>query len=52
HPTIGEKGKEVEVEEERIEMLCEKKDKEKIKRALIAVHPYEEPAYHFVAVEI
>lgn len=42
HPTIGEVGKESEVEEERIEVICEK---EKIKDVIAAIkqnHPYEE----------
>ncbi|MBI3103588.1 hypothetical protein HYZ05_01480 [Candidatus Daviesbacteria bacterium] len=42
HPTIGERGKESEVEEERIEVICRK---EKIKDVISVIkknHPYEE----------
>jgi len=42
HPAIGEMGKPQAVEEERIEVICEK---EKIKEVLTAIkrtHPYEE----------
>lgn len=42
YPTIGEVGKLAEVEEERIEVICEK---EKIKDVISAIkktHPYEE----------
>ncbi len=42
HPTIGEIGKLEEVEEEKIEVICEK---EKIKDVVSAIkrnHPYEE----------
>lgn len=42
HPTIGEAGKMSEVEEERIEVICEK---EKVKGVVAAIkenHPYEE----------
>ena len=42
HPAIGEVGKMSEVEEERIEVICEK-DKVKVVIATIkANHPYEE----------
>lgn len=42
HPTIGEVGKMSEVEEEKIEVICEK---EKVKEIIVAIkknHPYEE----------
>lgn len=45
HPAIGEIGKFEEVEEERVECVCEKS---KIKAVLVAVrkvHPYEEVAF-------
>jgi hypothetical protein len=42
HPTIGERGKLTEVEEERIETVCYKKDLAKIIQAIKAIHPYEE----------
>lgn len=45
HPYIGEKGKLEEVEEERIETVCYKKDLEKIIAAVKKVHPYEEIAF-------
>ena len=44
HPTIGEPGKFEEVEEERIETVCEKKALKGVLEAVRAVHPYEEPA--------
>jgi hypothetical protein len=44
HPFIGEVGKEEEVEEERIETVCCRKDLEKIIAAIKKVHPYEEIA--------
>lgn len=48
-PFIGDasqanNGKLEEVEEEKIEVICEFVDKEKILAAIKAVHPYEEPA--------
>ena len=42
HPTIGEVGKFEEVEEERIEVTCDKKNIEHIISAIKSVHPYEE----------
>jgi hypothetical protein len=44
HPFIGEVGKMEEVEEERIETVCYKKDLERIITAIKKVHPYEEIA--------
>jgi hypothetical protein len=44
HPTIGKAGKMEEVIEERIEMVCDKKDLKKIIAAIKRVHPYEEAA--------
>lgn len=44
HPTIGQIGKLEEVEEERIETVCYKKDLKRIIDAIKKVHPYEEVA--------
>jgi hypothetical protein len=43
-PFIGEVGKFEEVEEEKIEAVCYKKDLEKIIKTIKKVHPYEEIA--------
>lgn len=43
-PFIGKVGKLEEVDEERIETVCYKKDLEKIITAIKKVHPYEEVA--------
>ncbi|WP_196158085.1 hypothetical protein [Reinekea sp. G2M2-21] len=50
-PFIGDVGILEVVEEVRVEMVCEQ---EKVKEALQAMldsHPYEEPAYHVIAVK-
>lgn len=44
NPAIGEVGKMEEVDEERIEVVSEKKDVPKILSAIKQAHPYEEPA--------
>lgn len=44
HPHIGVVGKKEEVEEERIEVLCEKSVLEATLTAIRQVHPYEAPA--------
>lgn len=44
HPAVGQVGRLEEVEEERIETICYKKDLEKVLDAVAKVHPYEEPA--------
>jgi len=45
HPFIGEIGKFEEVNEERIESICLKKDLDKVIKAIRTVHPYEQPAF-------
>ncbi len=42
HPTIGEVGKPQEVEEERIEVICEKEKVREVVAAIRKTHPYEE----------
>ena len=42
HPTIGEVGKPQEVEEERIEVICEKEKVKDVVGAIRKTHPYEE----------
>ncbi|MCL2760090.1 MAG: Nif3-like dinuclear metal center hexameric protein [Desulfuromonadales bacterium] len=50
-PFIGEIGKRETVEEERIELLVRESDKANLQKALLAAHPYEEPAFDFISVE-
>ncbi len=52
NPAYGTKNELNIVPEERIEMLCERAKIKEIITAVRAVHPYEEPAYHYTAVEI
>lgn len=42
HPAIGEIGKLEEVEEERIEVICQREKVEGVVKAVKSVHPYEE----------
>lgn len=51
NPTIGEKGKLEKVEETRLEMIFEKWNLNKILKALLSNHPYEEPAYDIYPLE-
>ncbi|HSX27339.1 MAG TPA: hypothetical protein VLG25_01005 [Patescibacteria group bacterium] len=44
HPAIGQVGKLEEVEEERIEITCEKEKATDVVNAIKSVHPYEEIA--------
>lgn len=43
-PAIGEVGKYEEVEEDRIETVCEEGKLQDVLKAIKSVHPYEEPA--------
>lgn len=42
HPTVGEVGKLIEVEEERIEVICEEDKAKEVIKAIREIHPYEE----------
>jgi len=44
-PFIGQAGEVETVDEYRVELVCEKAVLKKAVAAMIAVHPYEEPAY-------
>lgn len=52
NPTIGEVGKLEEVEEERIETVCEGDKLDAVLKAICDVHPYEEPATDVYPIEI
>jgi hypothetical protein len=47
-PFIGDQGKVEQVAEYRVEMLCAKVHKKAVIQALLAAHPYEEPAWDMV----
>lgn len=51
HPTIGEVGKPEEVEEERIEVVCDAKVVRDVISAIKKVHPYEEVAMDIYPLE-
>jgi hypothetical protein len=44
HPAIGEIGKLEQVDEERIEFICESGRITEVIAAIVRAHPYEEPA--------
>ncbi|WP_162426401.1 Nif3-like dinuclear metal center hexameric protein [Pontibacter pudoricolor] len=50
-PTIGEKGKPEQVQENRIEMVFPAFKQHKIMDALLQVHPYEEVAHYLTLLE-
>jgi len=52
NPTIGEVGKMEEVEEERIETVCEAEVLTAVLKAIKKVHPYEEPATDVYPIEV
>ncbi|MCF6235535.1 MAG: NGG1p interacting factor NIF3 [Gammaproteobacteria bacterium] len=45
NPFIGEKGKIEQIEEYKLELVCQEKFITQALQALIEAHPYEEPAY-------
>lgn len=50
-PFIGEQDKLSQIEEYKVEMLCDAQVIELAVAALKAAHPYEEPAYGVLALE-
>ena len=49
HPTIGQVGTPETVEEARVEVVCPRPLARRALDAMLAAHPYEEPAYHVYA---
>ena len=49
-PVVGEVGEENRVPEVRLEMIAPASRKDAVATALVAAHPYEEPAYDFYPV--
>lgn len=52
NPFIGERGRAETVAEERLEAVCERRLARTAVTAMLAAHPYEEPAYHIYGVSI
>ena len=52
NPTIGSAGRIEEVNEDRIETVCEPDKLEAVLAAIRATHPYEEPATDVYPVEV
>ncbi len=52
NPHVGEVGKPVEVEEERIETVCTADTLQAVLKAIRDVHPYEEPATDVYSIEM
>lgn len=50
NPTIGTPGTRAHVDEMRIEMIVPEGAEDQVRAALIAAHPYEEPAYDFLTL--
>ena len=48
HPHIGEPGEPEVVEEERIEVICERDKAREVVAAMKKVHPYEEVAFDII----
>lgn len=51
HPSVGEIGKIEKVEEEKIEIMCEREIIKKVIAAMKKAHPYEEVAYDVYPLE-
>jgi hypothetical protein len=49
-PFVGDEGEVEQVAEYRVEMVCEDSAMNAVVAALLAAHPYEEPAWQVVAL--
>ncbi|RMF14078.1 MAG: NGG1p interacting factor NIF3 [Gammaproteobacteria bacterium] len=52
NPFIGTPGKAEAIEEWRVEMVLEPALKDTVLQAFRQAHPYEEPAYGFIRIEV
>lgn len=50
-PAFGKAGEETRLAEVKVECIVEQPYLKQVREALIKAHPYEEPAYHFVAAD-
>ncbi|MDZ7822294.1 MAG: NGG1p interacting factor NIF3 [Candidatus Marinimicrobia bacterium] len=49
-PFTGRKGEDTRVPEIKVECVVSEADRNAVEKALIEMHPYEEPAYHFLSL--
>ena len=47
-PYLGNQGQVEQVDEHRVEMVCETEHVRRAVEAMLSAHPYEEPAWHLV----
>lgn len=52
HPTIGQPGRREQVTEDLVEMIMDRRVRDRVVSALLAAHPYEVPAYRLVEVAV
>ena len=51
-PFLGQQGQLKKVDEYRVELVCQVALKGKVTQALLATHPYETPAFHWVKLDL
>ncbi len=49
-PFLGKQGEDTELNETKVECIVPEDKRSAVKKALLAAHPYEEPAYHFIRI--
>lgn len=50
-PVTGKLGQLSELQEYKVEMVCDDNIIKKALQALLAIHPYEQPAYHIIPIQ-
>ena len=51
-PHIGYHNKDTKVKEIKVECMVKEDNVQAVKAALVNTHPYEEPAFHFIVINI
>ena len=52
NPTIGRQNEDTKVSEVKVECIVAEEDLPSVKEALLRSHPYEEPAYHTIVINV
>ena len=52
NPYIGRQDEDTKITEIKVECIIEEKNLQAVKEALLEAHPYEEPAYHIIVINI
>jgi len=52
NPYIGRQNEDTKISEIKVECIIKEENLQAVKEALLEAHPYEEPAYHIIVINI